>query len=232
MKRTPHKIFDAPAYRVQEAALHLRLPVATLRSWVAGRIYPVATGTAKSLPIIEITDPDRVYLSFNNLVEAHVLSAIRKERIPLTDVRDAIQFLREKMGSQRPLLDQQFTTDGVSLFVDRLGKLVNVTRKGQLSMREIIGLYLRRIERNPRGIPVRLYPFTHSLPDEKAFGPIVIDPTISFGRPALARLGVPTAVIADRYKAGESINDLAMDYGAERDEIEEAIRCELPAVAA
>ncbi len=226
------KVFDAPAYRIAEAAALLRLPVATLRSWVAGRAYPVANGMAHSLPVIEMSDPARGYLSFNNLVEAHVLSAIRRERVTLAGIRDAVQFLREGMNSQRPLLEQQFATDGVSLFIERLGQLVNVTRKGQLSMREVLGLYLRRIERNPKGIPVRLYPFTHSVPEDRPAGVIVIDPSISFGRPALARLGVPTAVIADRYKAGENIDDLASDYGAERNEIEEAIRCELPAVAA
>lgn len=39
--------------------------------------------------------------------------------------------------------------------------------------------------------------------------------------------GIPTAVIAERYKAGESIQDLAADYGRAPEEIEEAIRCEL-----
>ena len=42
-------------------------------------------------------------------------------------------------------------------------------------------------------------------------------------------LGIPTAVIANRYKAGESIEDLAGDYDSPHLEIEEAIRCELAA---
>ena len=63
-------------------------------------------------------------------------------------------------------------------------------------------------------------------------GTVVIDPAVSFGRPIIGRLGVPTSLIADRYKAGERVDDLAADYGAERDEIEEAIRCELPIKAA
>ena len=45
--------------------------------------------------------------------------------------------------------------------------------------------------------------------------------------------GIPTAVIAERYKAGESIADLAEDYGEDPLNIEEAVRCELqPAKAA
>ncbi len=40
-------------------------------------------------------------------------------------------------------------------------------------------------------------------------------------------MGIPTAIIAERYKAGEAIGALADDYGRPTLEIEEAIRCEL-----
>jgi uncharacterized protein (DUF433 family) len=44
---------------------------------------------------------------------------------------------------------------------------------------------------------------------------------------------IPTAVIADRYKAGVSIADLADDYREAPLNIEDAVRCELqPAKAA
>ena len=56
---------------------------------------------------------------------------------------------------------------------------------------------------------------------------MVIDPHISYGRPVLVGTGIPTAVVAERYKAGESIDELAEDYGRSRKEIEEANRCEL-----
>jgi uncharacterized protein (DUF433 family) len=36
-----------------------------------------------------------------------------------------------------------------------------------------------------------------------------MDPRVEFGRPVLKPSAVPTAVIADRYQAGESITDLA-----------------------
>lgn len=65
-------------------------------------------------------------------------------------------------------------------------------------------------------------------------GPHVLEvPLFEFGRPILKVSAVPTAVIADRYKAGESIADLAEDYGETALNIEEAVRCELqPAKAA
>jgi uncharacterized protein (DUF433 family) len=43
----------------------------------------------------------------------------------------------------------------------------------------------------------------------------------------LAGTGIATTVIAQRYKAGESIEELAEDYGRSTSEIQEAIRSEL-----
>ena len=60
---------------------------------------------------------------------------------------------------------------------------------------------------------------------------IVIDPRLSAGRPVIAGTGLATELIAERYKAGESITVLARDYGRENSEIEEAVRCELKAAA-
>jgi uncharacterized protein (DUF433 family) len=40
----------------------------------------------------------------------------------------------------------------------------------------------------------------------------------------LARLGVSVVAIANRFEAGEHVNDLAADYGATVAEIEDAIR--------
>jgi uncharacterized protein (DUF433 family) len=61
---------------------------------------------------------------------------------------------------------------------------------------------------------------------------VIIDPRYSFGKPALQNAGVATAVIAERYKAGDSIDQLARDYGCTSLEIEEGLRCELSVAAA
>lgn len=228
------KVLDAPAYGLTEAAHLLSLPVPTLRSWVKGRPYPTASGQRQSGAVIGPADPEGRYLSFTNLVEAHVLSAVRREhRVKFRQVRNAVEFLRQRFRSQHPLADHQFETDGVDLFVERLGgQLLNASRGGQMAVRELIEMHLRRIERNPQGVPIRLFPFTHSQPGRDARGPIVIDPELAFGRPSIRRLGVPTAIVAERYKAGDTVDGLAADYDATREEIEEALRCELPLNAA
>ena len=84
-----------PAYSVAEAAHHLRMPEETLRSWVVGRWYPVAGQSKRSRPLIHLDDPQRQYLSFINLVEAHVLAAIRRRHgVKLPKVRTALDYVK------------------------------------------------------------------------------------------------------------------------------------------
>ncbi|MCD4750346.1 MAG: DUF433 domain-containing protein [Thermoanaerobaculales bacterium] len=222
---------DLPAYSVSEAAHYLYVPLATLRSWVAGRKYPKAVGEGHFKPVITAPEGGRpLLLSFTNLVEAHVLAAIRKHGVALDNVRSAIDHLRSQYGIDHPLADARFKTDGLNLFIEHLGQLVNVSMQGQLAIREIMEAHLERVEHDKKGLAARLFPFTrHGATDVPQPRSVMIDPRIAFGRPVLVGTGIPTAVLADRYKAGDSMQDLAADYECGRDLIEEAIRCELVA---
>lgn len=239
MKTSPRRLAktdlrELPAYSIPEAAHYIRLPVATLRAWAVGRPYRRADGSQFSKPVLTLPNPGLPVLSFINLVEAHVLGPIRRRyHIPFFKVRGAVMFLTNQLKTKHPLADHEFTTDGINLFIDHLGRFINVTADGQLAMRELLEVYLRRIERDPSEIPVKLFPFTR---ESETDGPraIVIDPHLSFGRPVLVGTGIATVIIAERYKAGETIDELAGDYGRSTSDIEEAIRCELevPARAA
>lgn len=220
-----------PAYSVSEAAHHLRMPEATLRSWVAGRLYPVAGRPRRSRPLIHLDDPQGLYLSFINLVEAHVLAAIRRHHgVKLPKVRKALDYLEQRFRIERPLIDESFQTDGLDLFVERYGELINASREGQSAMKEIIGVYLKRVERDSKGLPIRLYPFTRDTQAERAPASdprvVVMNPEVSFGRPVIAGTGIPVLSIYERYKAGDSVAALAKDFNLEIGAIEEAIRCE------
>jgi uncharacterized protein (DUF433 family) len=221
----------SPAYSVAEAAHYLRMPEETLRSWVVGRLYPVAGQSKRSRPVIQLDDPKRQYLSFINLVEAHVLAAIRRHHgVKLPKVRDALDYLRRQYRIERPLVDQTFQTDGLDLFVERYGELINASREGQRAMKEIIGVYLKRIERDAKGLPTKLYLFTRDTQAEATPSSdprvVVMNPAVSFGRPVVAGTGIPVSSVYERYKAGDSVADLARDYRLGISAIEEAIRCE------
>lgn len=220
-----------PAYSLGEAAHYLRMPKETLRSWVVGRWYPVAGQAKRSKPLIQLDDPKKQYLSFTNLVEAHVLAAIRRRHgVKLPNVRTALDYVKRHFHIERPLIDQTFQTDGLDLFVERYGDLINASREGQQAMKEIISVYLMRIERDAKGLPIKLYPFTRDTESDAApkTDPrvVVMNPSVSFGRPVIAGTGIPVSSIYERYRAGDSVAELAHDFNLETGAIEEAIRCE------
>ena len=213
---------DLSIYTATEAAKYLRIPVATLRSWVKGRQYPRGKSHAYFEPIIQRPDASSAQLSFNNLVEAHILRALRhKHQIKMENVRLALEYAQREYSITRLLLRSDLMRSNAGeLFLERYGKLINRSRGGQLAMKAILENYLERVEWEKTNLPARLFPFSSERTDRKI---IVIDPFISFGRPVINSRKISTSVIADRVDAGESVESVADDYGLEEPEIMEAL---------
>jgi uncharacterized protein (DUF433 family) len=214
---------EQPAYGLAEAARYLKLPVATLRSWVVGRSYPKAGGAGRFQPLIHPPRRKPPVLSFSNLIEAHVLRSLRTDHaVSVKDLRLALKYAEEKLGVDRLLLRRELRMGGGNLFLERYGQLIELSASGQLAMRKVFEQHLDRVVWDVPPFPVRLYPFL-SFDGLRPDRPIAIDPRIAFGRPVVVRRGVSTEAIADRIDAGESVADLAADYELSPTEIEEAI---------
>jgi len=224
---TYHDPREMPIYSISEAAHYLTIPTATLRSWILGRSYVTRAGGKRRFQrVIILPHRDVSLLSFFNLVEAHVLRAFRQEhKIRLGHIRTALNYVTKRFGWKRPLIEQRFQTDGVGLLIDHLGHLVDASAAGQTVMKDIVEAHLKRLEWEDNVVSC-LYPFTR-LNQFDSPRSVLIDPRFSFGRPILKESRVETAVVAERYKAGDSIKLLARDYGCSRLEIEEGLRCEL-----
>lgn len=208
-------------YDFPEAAQYLHLPKSTVRAWVCGQdgFEPLITPAGDHSPM----------LSFINLVEIHMLAAIRRvHKVKMSNVRIALQTLG---GSRRlrPLASRELLTDGVDLFVQNFGELVNLSMPNQQVMAKVMSAYLKRIDWEDSE-PSALFPFStaNALDSRKS---VMIDPRISFGRLVIAGTGIPTEIVAERFRAGESIDELAKDYRRDRLEIEDVLRFE-PALAA
>ena len=162
-------------------------------------------------------------LSFANLIEAFVLRALRAEHgVSIKAVRNALRYAETELKVDRLLLNRRLSTNGGELFMERYGRLINLTRSGQYAMRAVLDAHLKRVEWSADDLAVRLYPFVRG---ELADAPrlIAIDPGIAFGRPIIVKGGISTQAIADRIDSGESIVEVAEDYGLSDREIEEAV---------
>ena len=186
----------------------------TLRTWFLGQ---------KDMePLFSPAGTRPLTLSFWNIVESSVLASIRKVHgISFQRTRRALTFVEEKLGLERPLITQDFVTDGVALFVEHYGSLISASDEGQLVIRDLIESSLTRIERDEAGLASRLYAWTHDPTEPRV---VCIDPRVSFGRPTLAGTGITVEVLRDRFNAGDTISGLAQDYRVPEDRIEAMMR--------
>jgi uncharacterized protein (DUF433 family) len=218
-KRDPR---DVPNYTLPEAARWLGLVPNSLRVWLRGQDYSTKGGARRAQPVVQPASTEPLGLSFWNLVECSVLATIRKEHeVSLQKVRRALSYVARELGKQRPLIEQVFSTDGVGLFVEHYGKLIDASQQGQIAMREVLEASLTRIEPDAAGLASRLFPWRLD-PHEPRI--IAVDARVAFGQPTLADTRVPVEVVFDRFRAGETIEHLATDYRVEPAKIEDLVR--------
>lgn len=213
---------EIPKYSLAEAAWILGLPGSTVRRWL---------GQAQGAQgVIEPAQDKPIALSFFNLAELYVLATIRrKHEVRLESVRRALATLDRLAPGPHPLLAEDLLTDGVSLFTKAYGDLVNLSQAGQVALAELLDASLRRIDRDAAGLPKRLYPW-HDAPGEERL--LAIDPELNFGRLSVVGPWIPVDVLADFFRAGDSIDLLAKGYGIERSLVEAAVRWDNIAKAA
>jgi uncharacterized protein (DUF433 family) len=223
--RKPHLNPDEiPNYTIEESARYLHVLPEKIAYWVIG--------TSNAAPLSSIFSRRPSLLCFKNLVECFVLESLRNiHGLSLQIIRKSLEELRLEKPSKYPLADYQLATrSGRLIYLDEGGnELICLTRTGQLAFREILFPFLKRVERNEKGIARKLFPFTrkeHLKSPIEAPRFVVIDPTVAFGMPVLVNSRISTAFLLSRKKGGASVSKLAADYGRPEAEIEEALRLE------
>src|SRR6185436_11769709 len=113
-------------------------------------------------PPAELQQHDKeLRLSFANLLEAHILYALRKQDVPIGRIRKGLDYLAGAVpNAQHPLLSHTFyTVDGMrDMFVQTIeGTPLNVSRYGQPALGEILNAHLKRIKWDESG-PISLMP--------------------------------------------------------------------------
>lgn len=225
---------DLPIYTIGEAAHILWLPLSTLKTWTFGKQWHDPSGKARTyVPlIIPPETSDQLMLSFTNLIEAHVLQAIRRvHKIAMSKVREAMKELRRDFTTLHPLAEVDLYTEGRNILV-RYSGYVNMSAGKQIEMEQAINIYIKRIDRD-EGKIARFYPFAG---EPRIKGPgieeqprmVSVDPFVSFGRPVIAGTNIRTEIIAERWWAGDSMDELAKEYQVTRTIIEAAVRYETP----
>jgi uncharacterized protein (DUF433 family) len=224
---------ELPRYTYLDAFRATQVPPSTIAAWVRGMRYTKKGGRSGRVePVIERPVRGDSRLSFNNLLEVHVLRALRKvHEVQLKAVRAAIRHAREEHGIPRLLIDPQLRTTGGALFLDYYFQLVPLSQSGQFAMRAILQQFLRRVRVDEHLRQAMFYPLPRNPKFSPTDEPVLVSPLVSFGDPVIGRIGVSTRAIASRLNAGEEKAAIIDDYRLSEDEFEEAILYEEAAAA-
>jgi uncharacterized protein (DUF433 family) len=213
---------------MRQVAHHLHVAPSTVRSWFLGRHYETVGGLQRSEALLRAAQGEPVLLSFHNLVEVHMLRALRVSHgSSMGQVRSAMAYAEKHLDINRLLLREDLHSAAGDVFLHRLGELINLSRSGQISMRRVWQRHLERVVFDDDQLPGRLFPFFPSAgAGDSDARTILIDPRIDFGHPVVASRGISTAVIVRRLNAGEDVQDLAVDFQLDACEIEDAVAYE------
>jgi len=220
-----------PLYTIGEAARILRVPTATLSTWARGytRKGPRGTTITGAQLVSDTGEAPRHVptMPFVGLAEAAFLAEVRKTGVPMQRIRPALERLKRDIGLDYALASKRLYTDGAEIlynhpepFVDGDDPLANlvVARNNQGVFAPVIERFLKNITYGPSG-----YVEAFNL---DAYGDVEVrvDPRISFGRPFIPATGVAVEAVLERFFAGDSVDELANDFGVADGVVEQLIR--------
>src|SRR5579864_1017907 len=216
MRKKREDVLEVPNYSPIEGVRYFHIPLSTLAYW-----------TEEPNQLVLLASKNPRMLSFKNLVELYVLEGLRKiHGVHTSRIRSAVKFLLATERSRHPLADYDIRTEGKNVVFYKQGRPLNASLWGQYEIEEIIGEYLRRVERDPHGVAQRIFPYTKREQLDKKEQPprtIEINPAVCFGLPVLSASRLTTGFLASRFRGGDSVSSIAQSYGRPVAEIEEAI---------
>lgn len=225
--------FEVPLYTAADAARIVAVPPSTLASWFKGYVRRFDDrDDVVGAPVISRIEPGHRLepsITFVGLAEALVLAAVRRSGVPMQRVRPALIELQRELGVEHALASRKLYTDGAELLYDyaeerassaegRSARELVVVRSGQRVFTDVVAAYLQRIEYGADG-----YATLIRVPGYERAA-VVVDPERSFGAPIFERGGARLDDVLERFWAGESLDELADEFGVPTEHLEDVLR--------
>lgn len=144
----------------------------------------------------------RADYNFDDLVSLFVVRELRKRGVRPRAIKEAEEWLRDRLGIERPFVVEDIKTDGVDVFYrDEAirGQIEAASRKGQQAIRAAVSEKLTSVR----------YTDGTASSWEPVQG-IILDPEIQFGEPVIAGSRLTTELVAG------VADSLGIDRAAER----------------
>lgn len=211
-------LLGRPTYTMSQVDRLLGLCPGTARRWIDGYVR----GGRTYDPVVRQRHTGEETATWGEFVETRLLAEYRDAGVPIINMRPAIAKLRTETRLQYPLAQSaNFVTPHGKELVQRVQEQVGlqkelllvVVRSGQLVMADPVEIFVRAVEFD-NGTAVRM------LPDPELPG-VKIDPLRAFGEPAVR--SVPTEVIAEQVRAGDSEETISELYELPLEQVRAAV---------
>ncbi len=209
-------------YSVPEVSRLTTVSTWRIRRWLKGYEFKVKTGRRISPPVWEgqLKPIDRtVALGFMDLIEVRCVDALLQAGVSWKTLRIAHANGRKMVGHAHPFCTNKLATDGQTVFLQMTAGCDEAAlwdmKDIQRVFEKIIGPFLLNVEFSDSDVAVRWWPMGR---DKQ----VVLDPRRSFGRPIVAKKGVPTTALAAALKTESDANLVAEWFGVSLSEIQDA----------
>lgn len=216
-----HPSVTRPLYSFAEADRIARVSPNTSRRWLKG--YEFWYGEERrEMPPVTPGRGEQDAVSFVDLMEVAAVSALKQKGFNYRTIRQINSYCRLQLGVRRPLVTERFRVVGEDIFLAAdFNVLLNVGREaGAFAWREVLEPFLEDVEYENQ-VARRWWPLGKNHM-------VVVDPDYGFGLPVVEGTGTRTEIIAERYKAGDSTEEITYDFGVTSEQILDALQWEIP----
>lgn len=192
-------------YGYREASRLTGLKKERIREW-----FRIRSAAPQRRPVFcsdyEPVDRDRA-ISFFDLIDVFVAGQLREHGVSLQTLRRVYFRLREELKAKHPFCRSELLSDGKIVFTRGMDSKGEEELKEVLTRQKvfpsIILPFLRKID----------YGQVSKLAERWHIAPmVVIDPRICFGKPVIEEYSIPTATLADAYRANDEDAERVADW--------------------
>lgn len=224
-------LLDRPVYWMADVDRVLGLSSGTARRWVDG--YSRSGVTYQPIVRESHTGVDEV--TWGEFVEVRLLASYRSQNIRTKRMREYVSLLRERFNRRYPLAY-------ADPFLSKVGRELVLRAQRDIALEPELMLF-EELEggqlgfyKEPRtGYAVDQFlaavDWTLSKPQvvsrlrpDLRTKDVLVDPEVRFGAPQVK--GVPTAVLAELYRAGDAISEIQDWYDLTSDQVRQALEFE------
>ena len=222
-------LLDCAIYPAAEAARLIDVTPTRVRRWLQGYQYPSASPRGDSevvrqSPVVRRQGvADRTYASFLELIDLLFVKQFLDKGITLQKLRKALEEAAHIFGIQH-FARETFFTDGRGIYLEvkEQGRaIMELLSGGHWIIASVIKQLADQIGfHETTGLAQRWFPEGRSVP-------IVIDPSVSFGRPSIVGRGIATANVYDFFLAeNRRIPRVCSWMGLDQKEVKAAVAFE------